>query len=241
VGAELRSWPRRVFVAVALVSAVAVPRAESPASPFGGTLAKALFLSSAVPDDLAATAARAPEALKPLIAAAVERARQPQPAPPAGAPPMAGGKERREALVQSMVALVAAPEARAESAAAAVELLAPMASPVHTTQGAEIPLWHAEVAERYTKAHTGSPLTPFLYTYLMVQYRLAFERQTAAQALEGQKASAKKYRAFLLRAKASTDPLALAVAVDIDAQPFLQRTTAPHPRDFDPDACCRDK
>jgi hypothetical protein len=140
-----------------------------------------------------------------------------------------------------MVALAAAPEARAEAAAAAAELLAPMASPVQSIQGAEIPLWHAETAEKYLKAHMQSPLAPFLYTYLMVQYRLAFERQVAAQALEGQKASAKKYRAFLLRGKQAADPLVKAVALDIDAQPFLQRKTELHPRDFDPDACCRDK
>jgi hypothetical protein len=249
VGADLCSSRRACAVGLAaavlvasLAGGVVGLGAQAPStSPFGGRLAKALFLTDTVADDLAASAAAAPADLKPAIAAAVERARQPQPPVPAGAAPMAGGKERREALVQSMVALAAAPEARAESAAASVELLAPMASPVHTAQGAEIPLWHAELAERYMKAHAGSPLAPFLYTYAMVQYRLAFERQTAAKALEGQKASAKKYRAFLLRARASADPLVKAAAADIDAQPFLQRATEPHPRDFDPDACCRDK
>ena len=75
----------------------------------------------------------------------------------------------------------------------------------------------------------------------MVQYRLAFEAQTAAKALEGQKASAKKYRTFRQRALASTDPLLKAVAEDIDGQLYLQRPVPEHPRNFDPDACCRDK
>jgi hypothetical protein len=105
----------------------------------------------------------------------------------------------------------------------------------------EIPLSEAAMAEGYLKAHLDSALKPWLYVHLMTQYRIAFERQTAAQAVPGQKASAKKYRAFLLRARESTDPLLKALVDDIDAQPWLERQTQAHPGDFDPDACCRDK
>jgi hypothetical protein len=140
-----------------------------------------------------------------------------------------------------MVALVASPEARAESVIASDELIAKGPSPVEDAQGIGAALEQVELAENYLKAHRDSALTPYLYGYLMVQYRLLFERQAAAQALAGQKVTAKKYRVFRQRGLAATDPLVKAVAVDIDAQIYLQRPTAEHPKDFDPDACCRDK
>jgi hypothetical protein len=213
----------------------------SAPSPYGGKLAKAVFMSDRVGDALAVVASGAD---KGLITAAADRAKQPEPslATPAGANPIVASRfERRRMLAQQMVALVATPEARAESVAASDELIAKEPSGLSTSMGTEIPLGHAELAEAYLKAHRESALTPYLYTYLMVQYRLAFERQTAAQALAGQKTSAKKYRVFRQRALESTDPLLKAVAVDIDAPNHLERPTAAHPRDFDPDACCRDK
>jgi hypothetical protein len=140
-----------------------------------------------------------------------------------------------------MVAVIGTPGARAESAVLAEALVVPDPSLVSSTMGAEVPLWRAELAEKYLKAHPDSELVPFLYTYLMVQHRLAFEAHTAAKALEGQKATAKKYRAFRLRGKAAADPLVKAVADDIDGLIFLRRPVAEHPRDFDPDACCRNR
>jgi hypothetical protein len=137
--------------------------------------------------------------------------------------------------------MVATPEARAESVAASDALLPVGAEPVEDAQGISIPLSHAQLAEGYLKAHRESALTPYLYAYLLVQYRLAFERQTAAKALEGQKASARKYRAFLLRARDGADPLVKTVVDDIDGALFLVSPTAEHPRDFDPDACCRNR
>jgi len=136
---------------------------------------------------------------------------------------------------------VGTPEARAESVAASDALVPSAAPAVEDAQGIGIPLGRAELAEGYLKAHRESAVTPYLYAYLMAQYRLAFEAQTSAKALEGQKTSAKKYRAFRLRALASTDPLVKAVAEDIDGQLYLQRPVPEHPRNFDPDACCRDK
>jgi hypothetical protein len=178
-----------------------------------------------------------------LLTEAAARAAQPEPAlaGPASAGPAAAARlARRRALAQGMVALVATPEARAESIAAS-EALLPVAPPVEDAQGIGIAMGLAELAEGYLKAHRESALTPYLYPYLMVQYRLAFERQTAAGALEPRKASAKKYRIFRQRALAASDPLLKAVAEDIDAQLHLERATPEHPRNFDPDACCRDK
>jgi hypothetical protein len=227
---------------VAGVGAQAGESASEP--PYAGRLAKAVFLSDRVPEAIADVAAKAPPAAREALLAASARAKQPEPAlaAPAGANPLVGsGLARRRALAQGMVALVGTPEARAESVAASEALLPAAPSPVEDAQGIGIPLGLAELAEGYLKAHRESALTPYLYTYLMVQYRLAFEAQATAKALEGQKTSAKKYRAFRLRALASTDPLLKAVAEDIDGQLYLQRPVPDHPRNFDPDACCRDK
>ena len=243
--ADRQTW-RRVLVAAAVAGAVAIAdvRAQGPESPYGGGLAKAVFMSDRVPEALAELTARAPAAQREAVIAAAARAKEPEPAlaTPAGAnPDVAARLERRRQLAQGMVALVATPEARAESVAASGALLPAVPSPVEDAQGIGIPLGLAELAEGYLKAHRESALTPYLYTYLMVQYRLAFERQASAKALEGQKASAKKYRTFRLRALALTDPLVKALAEDIDAQLYLQRPVPEHPRNFDPDACCRDK
>ena len=58
-------------------------------------------------------------------------------------------------------------------------------SPVEDAQGIGIPLGLAELAEGYLKAHRESALTPYLYAYLMVQYRLAFERADLGEGARG--------------------------------------------------------
>jgi hypothetical protein len=223
---------------------IADVRAQAPDSPYAGRLARAVFLSDRVPDALAELTDEAPPAQRVAVLSAAARAKELEPAlaTPAGADRIAAVRlERRRQVAQGMVALVATPEARAESVAASEALLPSAPSPVEDAQGIAIPLRLAELAEGYLKAHRESALTSYLYTYLMVQYRLAFERQASAKALEGQKASAKKYRTFRLRARALTDPLVKAVAEDIDAQLYLQTPVPEHPGTFDPDACCRDK
>jgi hypothetical protein len=215
---------------------------EPPSSPYEGRLAKAVYLSADVAQALEALVASAPAADKPVLTAAAERAKQPFAAEGKDdAPSAKGSLENRAALIRGMVAVVATPEARAESAAASQALLASSGPPVEDIQGIAAALGRAEAAEAYLKANRESALTPYLYGYLMVQYRIAFERQASAKALEGQKATAKKYRAFLLRGRASQDPLVKALVTDIDAPYFLERPTAEHPRDFDPDACCRNR
>ena len=243
MGAETLS--RRALMAgltASVVTAVVVTAvaAQAPDSPFAGRLAKAVFLSDHVGDALAELAATAPAASKAMLTEAATRARGLKLAAPGGDPGVRSRQERSRAIAEGMVALVATPEASAESAAASEALLA-TGPTVEDAQGIGVAVGLAEAAEGYLKAHRESAVTPYLYAYLMVQYRLAFERQTAAKAIEGQKTSAKKYRAFRLRALASTDPLVKAVAEDVDAQLFLQRPTPEHPRNFDPDACCRDK
>lgn len=230
-----------VALTVALAPAVTAAQKEPPTSPFEGRLAKAVYLSADVARALDALTGSAPAEAKPLLAAAAERARQPVALPGKDDPATMARAGRRRALAQGMVAAVASSEARAESVDASEALLPVAASPAEDAQGIGVALGLADLAEGYLKAHRESALTPYLYGYLMVQYRVVFERQAAAKALDGQKASAKKYRAFLLRARASADPLIKALATDIDAPYYLERPTAEHPRDFDPDACCRNR
>lgn len=252
MGADPFASPRRCVVAYAvLVAGLGVAAggsvaraADPPASPYDGRLAKAVFRSERVGDAIAEVASAAPAASRAMLSEAAARARQPEPAlaaPAAANPVMASRLARRRALAQGMVALVGTSEARAESVAASDALIPVAASAVEDAQGIGMAVGLADLAEGYLKAHRDSAVTPYLYTYLMVQNRLAFERQTAAKALDGQKASAKKYRTFRQRALASTDPLVKAVAQDVDAQLYLERPTPEHPRNFDPDACCRDK
>lgn len=245
--ADRQTW-RRVLVTVAVAAGVGVAdlRAQSPDSPYQGRLARAVFMSDRVPEALRKITADTPPAQGRALLMAAERAKQLELEPalttPAGANPVAVVRlERRRQLAQGMAALVETPEALAESIAASEALLPFAPSPVEDVQGIGIPLGLAELAEGYLKAHRESAVTPYLHAYLMVQYRFAFERQASAKALEGQKASARKYRTFRLRALASTEPLVKAVAEDIDGQLYLLRPTPDHPRNFDPDACCRDK
>jgi hypothetical protein len=249
VGAD-RLSRRRILVAVVAVGAlgaspigVGVSGAQSqpPDSPYQGRLAKAVFLSDHVGDAIAALASTAPAASKAMLTEAAARARGLKPAAPGGDPGARSRQERSRAIAEGIVALVATAEASAESVAASEALLATAPSPVEDAQGIGVYLGRAELGETYLKAHRESAVTPYLYAYLMVQYRLAFERQVSAKAVEGQKASAKKYRIFRQRALASTEPLVKAVAEDIDAQLYLLLATPEHPRNFDPDACCRDK
>jgi hypothetical protein len=230
-----------LFSVVMLTPAVAAAQPEPPSSPYEGRLAKAIYLSADVATALDALAGSAPAEAKPLLAAAAGRARQPVALPGKDDPAALARLGRRRALAQGMVAAVDSPAARAESVDASQALLPVAPSPVEDAQGVGAALGLADLAEGYLKAHRESALTPYLYGYLMVQYRIAFERQTAARALEGQKATAKKYRAFLLRGRASQDPLVKALVADIDAPYYLERPTAEHPRDFDPDACCRNR
>jgi len=246
VDADRQTW-RRILVAAAVAGVVGVADvgAQGAESPYDGRLAKAVFLSDHVTDAVAQVASAAPPASRGMLTEAAARARRRASSaidPPAGSSPASVSlAARRQAIGEGMVALVSSPEAVAESFPAA-EALLPAASPaIEDAQGIAIPLALAEAAEGYLKGHRESAVAAYLYPFLMVQYRLAFEAQASAKALEGQKTSARKYRAFRLRAMASTDPLLKAVADDIDAQLYLQRPVPEHPRNFDPDACCRDK
>lgn len=108
-------------------------------------------------------------------------------------------------------------------------------APVPGEAVAAAPLADAAWAEGYLKATRDAPLAPFLHTFVMARLRHAFELQAQANDIPGQTATARKYRAFLQRARALPDPLIVRIAEDLDALPFLVRETTLHPREFNPD------
>jgi len=50
------------------------------------------------------------------------------------------------------------------------------------------------------------------------------------------KAAAKKYRTFVERARAASDPIFGLLMADMERQPYLYLKTATHPRDYKPGA-----
>lgn len=104
------------------------------------------------------------------------------------------------------------------------------------------PLEEARFAEDYLKKNPEAPMAGYLYVFIAARERVAFEAYaqpsppvSAAAALDGMKATARKYRAFIQRARAHEDPLIGLIAEDLDLQPMLHVRTGKHPRDFDPD------
>src|SRR5688572_12574136 len=105
------AWAAMVW----LTPTVASAQPEPPASPYEGRLAKAIYLSANVAQALEALVTSAPAPAKPLLTAAAERAREPMAFLEINSPAMKARLEKRRALAQGMVAVVATPEARAES------------------------------------------------------------------------------------------------------------------------------
>jgi hypothetical protein len=101
---------------------------------------------------------------------------------------------------------------------------------------ADGPLAEAAYAENVLKKDPGGPLAPFLYVFIAQRQRAAFEAAQRAKDEAGMKAMAKKYRAFIDRARAARDPIFGLLADDLDRVPYVNLKTDKHPRDFNPDA-----
>ena len=56
--------------------------------------------------------------------------------------------------------------------------------------------------------------------------------QAARSCLTPMKAAAGKYRTFLARTRAATDPIFAVLSADMDRQPYLYLKTTLHPRDY---------
>ena len=98
------------------------------------------------------------------------------------------------------------------------------------------PLEEANHAEAVLKKDPASPLAPWFYVFIAQRQRAAFESYALQKNEDGMKATAKKYRAFVERARAAADPIYTVLAADMERQPFLYLKTTAHPRDYNPDA-----
>jgi len=102
--------------------------------------------------------------------------------------------------------------------------------------GAAGPLGEAADAEDFLKRDPATPLAPYLYVLIAARQRAAFETMKAPADKAAMTAAAKKYRAFVQRARAADDPVFRLLADDMDRLPSLHVKSEFHPRDFDPDS-----
>ena len=211
-------------------AAQATDQGGSP--PFGGKLYRSVFSSGPgllAADDLA----RAPEALRPRLAAYLER-RAAFRSRYKGAPesiPQVRADAKKRAIERAIVSLVDAPDIAARAAAFVAD--APIASSWGT--GPEGPLAEADYAEDVLKGDPASPLAPWLYLFIAARQRAAFEASASRADAEGMKAAARKYRALAARARSAADPIVGAIMDDMEGLPHLYLETAAHPRDYNPD------
>lgn len=138
---------------------------------------------------------------------------------------------KRRLLERSIVSLVETPDVAATAAGFVA------AAPVSAEWDGrpEGPLAEATFAENVLKKDPASPLAPWLYAYIAVRQRIAFEASGREQDVEGMRTAAKKYRAFVERARAVEDPVYPALVEDMERLPFLYIKGSAHPRDYDPD------
>ena len=139
---------------------------------------------------------------------------------------------KRRALERSIVALIDAPGIEQTAA----EMIG-KATIFYEWEGMhQGPLDEAQYAEEQLKKNPASPLAPWFYVFIAHRQRVVFETYEAEKNQEGMRAAAKKYRAFVERARAVPDPIFPALVDDMEAQPFLYVKKATNPRDYNPDA-----
>jgi hypothetical protein len=138
---------------------------------------------------------------------------------------------KRRVIERAIVALVDAPEVERR----AVEFVSEAPIAHEWLEYADGPLTEANYAENVLKKEPAGTLAPFLYVFIAHRQRAAFEAAERANNVEVMKAAAKKYRAFIERARAAADPIFGMVADDLDRMPFVNLKSQKHPRDFNPD------
>lgn len=138
---------------------------------------------------------------------------------------------KKRSLERAIVALVDAPGI--EKTAAAFVSGAPIAGEWNGLHDG--PLGEAAFAEDVLKKDPASSLAPWLYVFIAERQRVAFETYENEKDAAGMKASARKYRTFLERARGVEDPIYGALVNDLDRQPYLYLRSSSHPRDYDPD------
>lgn len=139
---------------------------------------------------------------------------------------------KRRVLERSIVSLVQT--AGIEDEAAAFVAAAPIA---YEWEGMhDGPLAEAAFAEAVLEKNPESALAPWLCVFIAERQRIAFEAYENEKNTDGMTASARKYRAFTDRARASADPIYGALVDDIERRPYLYIKGRTHPRDYNPAA-----
>lgn len=95
------------------------------------------------------------------------------------------------------------------------------------------PLAEAAFAEDVLQKDPTSPLAPWCYVFIAERQRIAFETYENEKNPEGMKAAAKKYRAFVERARAAEDLIYPALIEDMERLPYLYIKGTNHPRDYE--------
>jgi len=135
---------------------------------------------------------------------------------------------KRRLLEQAIVSLIEAPGIE-RSAADYVT-----GAPIHYEWKGlpDGPLEEANQAEALLQKDPGSPLAPWFAAFIAQRQRVIFETQAVQKNEAGMKAAAKKYRTYVDRARAATDPIFAVLMADMERQPYLYLKTTLHPRDY---------
>lgn len=135
---------------------------------------------------------------------------------------------KRRLLEQSIVALIDAPDIERRAAEYVSK------APIHYDwKGLQDgPLEEANHAEALLEKDPASPLAPWFTAFIAQRQRAAFEAFALQKNDAGMKAAAKKYRSFVERARAATDPIYAALMADMERQPYLYLKTTLNPRDY---------
>jgi hypothetical protein len=218
---------------VALPPAIRAERRQSSAVDLKGRLYKSVFAPGAGALT-AKDAAAAPEPLRARLTTYLAR-RAAFKSSYKGNPDsdeQARADAKRRVVERAIVSLVDVPGI--EKTAAEFAAGAPIA---YEWEGKhDGPLAEAAYAENVLKKDPSSPLAPWLYVFIAERQRIAFEAYEHEHDEEGMKASARKYRAFVERARAAGDPIYGALIADMERLPFLYIKATNHPRDYDPDS-----
>ncbi len=219
-----------LLLAAAMGPAPAQDRLAHPAIDLKGQLYRAVFLSepeALTADDIAAL----PEELRARLNRFLSRrsafhladdSKRTTDSPVAIEP-------KKRVLERAIVSLLD----RDDASALAMGFLAEAPIAAEWGPTAEAPLEEAAYAEK--RLEPDDPLAPFLYVFIAHRRRAAFEAADRKHDTDTMKAAARKYRAVMLRARATQDPIYALLADDLDRLPYVHLKTDSHPGTFNPD------
>jgi hypothetical protein len=135
---------------------------------------------------------------------------------------------KRRVIERAMVSLIDVPNIETQ----AVEFV--KAAPIaYEWEGrVEGPLAESAYAEDVLKKTPKAAIAPFLYVFVAQRQRAAFEAAERVGDEKSMKETASKYRDFLGRARAASDPIFKLLADDLDQVPFVYTKSEKHPRDY---------